>query len=93
VLDEPFVSLDRAVVRDLQTLVAGLIARSQATAVLVSHDPQDAARLANRVILIVGRPVRIVADLTLDSAPAQRSWSDIATYEDRIETAMLEATP
>ncbi|MGD0639969.1 MAG: ATP-binding cassette domain-containing protein [Roseiarcus sp.] len=92
-LDEPFVSLDLAVVRDLQTLVAGLIARSQATAVLVSHDPQDAARLPNRVILIVGRPVRIVADLTLDSAPAQRTRSDIATYEDRIETAMLEATP
>lgn len=92
-LDEPFVSLDRAVVRDLQTLVSGLIARSHATAVLVSHDPQDAARLAHRVILIVGRPVRIAADLTFDSAPAQRSRSDLAAYEDSIETAMLEATP
>jgi ABC-type nitrate/sulfonate/bicarbonate transport system ATPase subunit len=92
-LDGPFVSLDRAKVRDLRTLVAGLIVRSQGTAVQVSHDPQAAAFRANRIVLIVGRPVRIVAALTLDTAPAQCSRSDTATYEDRIETAMLDAMP
>lgn len=92
-LDEPFVSLDRAVVRDLQTLVAGLIARQQATAVLVSHDPGDAARLAHRVVLLDGRPVRIVADLTLDTAPDQRTRETMLAYENRIETTMLEAAP
>lgn len=92
-LDEPFVSLDRAVVHELQTLVEALIARRQATTVLVSHDPQDAARLARRVVLIAGRPVRVVGDLALDSDPALRKRADIAAYEDRIETAMLEAAP
>jgi len=72
-LDQPFVPLDRAVVRDLQSLVAGLIARQQATAVLVSHDPGDAARLAHRVVLLDGRPVRIVADLALDGPAPRRS--------------------
>lgn len=90
-LDEPFVSLDRAVVRDLQTLVAGLIARSRATAVLVSHDPGDAARLAHRVVLLDGRPVRIVADLMLDEAPGQRNRETVLACESRIETTMLEA--
>lgn len=92
-LDEPFVSLDRAVVRDLQALVAGLVARSQATAVLVSHDPGDAARLAHRVVLLDDRPVRIVADLALDAAPDQRNRETILAYESRLETAMLEAAP
>ena len=90
-LDEPFVSLDRAVVRELQTLVSGLLGRSRATAVLVSHDPGDAARLAHRVVLLGNRPVRIVADLTLDNAPDQRTRQTILAFESRIETTMLEA--
>ena len=90
-LDEPFVSLDRAMVRELQALVLGLIAQSAATAVLVSHDPGDAARLAHRVIVIAGRPVRIVADMVLDRDPARRTRAEIAAFEDRIETAMEAA--
>lgn len=90
-LDEPFVSLDRAVVRELQALVAGLVARNKATAVLVSHDPGDAARLAHRVVLLAGRPVRIVADLALDAAPDQRSRDTILAFESRIEAAMSDA--
>ena len=90
-LDEPFVSLDRVVVRELQALVTDLIVQSGATAVLVSHDPQDAARLAHRVVIIAGRPVQIVADLALDTLPAQRSRAQIIAYEDRIETAMVES--
>lgn len=92
-LDEPFVSLDRAVVRDLQALVARLIARAEATALLVSHDPQDAARLAHRVVLIAGRPVRIVAELALEGDPGQRNRAEVARCEDRIETKLLEAAP
>jgi NitT/TauT family transport system ATP-binding protein/sulfonate transport system ATP-binding protein len=87
-LDEPFVSLDRAVVRDLHQLVAALIARNAATAVLVSHDPLDAAHLAHRAILIAGRPARIIADLTLHGDPARRSRTDIAAIEDQIDTAL-----
>ena len=92
-LDEPFVSLDRAVVRELQTLVSDLIARTHPTAVLVSHDPEDAARLAHRAVLIAGRPVRIIADLTLDTAPSQRSRAQIAAHAERIETTLTEAVP
>ena len=92
-LDEPFVSLDRAVVRDLQDLVAGLIAQAQATTVLVSHDPADAARLATRAVLITGRPVRILADLPLGDAPATRSRADCSRLEDLIETHMNAPAP
>ncbi|MBC7479833.1 MAG: ABC transporter ATP-binding protein, partial [Pseudorhodobacter sp.] len=92
-LDEPFVSLDRAVVRDLQRLVADLIVQSDATTVLVSHDPGDAAHLATRAVLMAGRPVRILADLHLDGAPATRSGSDCSRLEDLIDTHMNEQAP
>lgn len=87
-LDEPFVSLDRLVVRDLQALLAGLIAARGSTAVLVSHDPEDAARLADRVVLIAGRPVRIVADIDLSPPPKARNRADVAAVVEQIETTM-----
>jgi NitT/TauT family transport system ATP-binding protein/sulfonate transport system ATP-binding protein len=93
-LDEPFVSLDRAVVRELQALMGALIARTQPTAVLVSHDPEDAARLAHRAVLIAGHPVRILADLDLGPDPANRSRAALAALVDRIENAASrEVTP
>jgi hypothetical protein len=42
-------------------------------------------------VIIAGRPVQIVADLALDTLPAQRSRAQIIAYEDRIETAMVES--
>lgn len=64
-LDEPFVSLDRAVVQDLQAQFLAVFAADRPTVLLVSHDPEDAARLAGRVVLLAGRPARIAADLRL----------------------------
>jgi ABC-type nitrate/sulfonate/bicarbonate transport system ATPase subunit len=69
-LDEPFVSLDRAVVEDLQTLFRNIFSAEHPTVVVVSHDPADAARLADRVVLLEGRPAGITADFRL--APSDR---------------------
>lgn len=79
-LDEPFVSLDRALVTGMQTLVRDLVAETGATAILVTHMPDDAARLADRAILLRGRPAAIAADLRFDVPPAQRSPADITRY-------------
>ena len=68
-LDEPFVSLDAALVADLQGLLREVFQADRPTVVLVSHDPVDAARLADRVIVLAGRPARIVGDVRLDRSP------------------------
>lgn len=81
-LDEPFVSLDRLVVRELQALFLALFEQHRPTVVLVSHDPEDAARLADRAILLADRPVRLAADLELGS---DRSTLGIARTVERIE--------
>jgi len=60
-LDEPFTSLDRDLVDDLHQLLSNLIATIRPTIIFASHNAEDAARLADRVITLAGRPAKIVA--------------------------------
>ena len=65
-LDEPFVSLDAAMVRDLRQVFRAVFQAQNPTVVLVSHDPEDAAHLADRVVLLAGRPATIIGDVPLE---------------------------
>jgi NitT/TauT family transport system ATP-binding protein/sulfonate transport system ATP-binding protein len=86
-LDEPFVSLDRHLIGDLQALVLELIGAEGATAIMVTHLPEDAARLANRAIVLDGRPARILADLTFDVPLATRSAADVLRLSEELAGA------
>ena len=79
-LDEPFVSLDRDLVGEMHALFRDVIAAAQPTAVFVSHLVDDAARLADRVILLDHRPARVVADIALPIPPAERDATLLDTY-------------
>jgi ABC-type Fe3+/spermidine/putrescine transport system ATPase subunit len=51
-LDEPFSALDVALRSDLRSLLAQLVKEQNASALLVTHDPQDAKILSSNVGLI-----------------------------------------
>ncbi|WP_040801908.1 ABC transporter ATP-binding protein [Nocardia higoensis] len=51
-LDEPFSALDPAVRADLQDWLRTLVAELSCTTVLVTHDVDEALRLADRIVLI-----------------------------------------
>lgn len=86
-LDEPFVSLDRALVTEIAQLFAQLVARTRPTVVLVTHLAEDAARLAHRAVVLDGRPARLVADISLPVPPARRDAGTIAHYRALLEAA------
>jgi ABC-type nitrate/sulfonate/bicarbonate transport system ATPase subunit len=86
-LDEPFVSLDRGLVSEMQALIAGLLDETGATAIIVTHTAEDAARLADRVLTLAGRPAAIASDLDLPLPRQKRSAAAIADYVEMIETA------
>jgi ABC-type nitrate/sulfonate/bicarbonate transport system ATPase subunit len=65
VLDEPFVSLDHALAMRLGDELAQLVERTRVTTLLVTHDIDDAIRLADHIMLLVGRPAKIVADFNI----------------------------
>jgi ABC-type nitrate/sulfonate/bicarbonate transport system ATPase subunit len=90
-LDEPFISLDRALVDDMHQLIADLAAASGATIVLASHHPEDAARLATRVITLTGRPATIAHDLTFAHPPDQRDDATRAAYASQLATGVPHA--
>jgi thiamine transport system ATP-binding protein len=52
-LDEPFAALGPALKAEMLDLVAGLIDETGATLLMVSHDPGDARRIAQQVVLVV----------------------------------------
>jgi|GEM_PF-5247977 len=84
-LDEPFVSTDHRLAAELRQVVARSIARHGPTTILVSHEPRDAAHLADRVIRIEGRPVRIGQDERITPSRDARSPGDIARISARLE--------
>lgn len=51
-LDEPFAALGPALKGEMLDLVAGLVDETGATLLMVSHDPGDARRIADQVVLV-----------------------------------------
>lgn len=89
-LDEPFVSLDRALVKEVEALLQTLLDASRPTTVFVTHLPEDAAMLADRAVVLSGRPARIVADYRFDSRRGARSRSELERIATQIAAASLE---
>jgi ABC-type nitrate/sulfonate/bicarbonate transport system ATPase subunit len=65
-LDEPFGALDAITRADAQAWLAGILHRTPRTVLLVTHDVEEAAILADRVVVLSPRPGRVVADLRVD---------------------------
>ncbi len=91
-LDEPFVSLDRTLVRELEQVLLDLIAATRPTTILVTHLPEDAALLADRAIVLSGRPARIVSDIRIEPPRGGRSKEEIDRIAARIAAASGEVS-
>jgi len=68
-LDEPFAALDAITRTDLQGWLSQLLQAEQRTTLLVTHDVDEALRLADQVIVLSARPGRIVDQVILPTAP------------------------
>jgi len=74
-LDEPFGALDAITRTDLQEWLAGTLAVEPRTVLLVTHDVEEAAFLADRIVVLSARPGRPVAEFEVD-LPRPRSAAD-----------------
>jgi NitT/TauT family transport system ATP-binding protein len=70
-LDEPLVSLDAALARDLRDKIAALIEEKRITTLIVTHDLNEAIALADRVFLLSSRPAHVVATLDIATPRAR----------------------
>ncbi|MBA3326622.1 MAG: ABC transporter ATP-binding protein [Rhodobacteraceae bacterium] len=60
-MDEPFVSLEPALVEEMLDLTRRLLDARDAASVFVTHSEREAERLADRVLRLGGKPARLVA--------------------------------
>ncbi len=87
-LDEPFASLDAITRAEMQEWLAAALRTDPRTAVLVTHDVEEALYLCDRVAVMSARPARIVAEL---SAPHPRAEDRDAAVTDPEFVAAREA--
>jgi sulfonate transport system ATP-binding protein len=88
-LDEPLGALDALTRIEMQQLIATLWAERGFTAVLVTHDVQEAVTLADRILLIENG--RIEMDLQVDLArPRARGSVAFGTLEKQVLDRVLE---
>jgi NitT/TauT family transport system ATP-binding protein len=79
-LDEPFGALDALTRVQMQQWLAGALRREPRTVLLVTHDVEEAALLADRIVLLSARPGRVVATLEVP-LPRPRDRADLAIVE------------
>ncbi len=76
-LDEPFAALGPAMRNEMLDLVAELVRETGATLLMVSHDPEDARRISDQIILVdagVAQEPRDTAALLDNPPPALRAY-------------------
>lgn len=76
-LDEPFSALGPALKAEMLDLVAELVGATGATLLMVTHDPQDARRIADQTVLVADgtvHPPQPTADLLANPPAALRDY-------------------
>ena len=83
-LDEPFVSLDEHTADRLRALLLELWQRHSTTVLMVTHNVREAARLADRLLLMNGQPARIVGDVPVPLARDARDGEGLRRFLDAL---------
>ncbi|KQT63987.1 MULTISPECIES: ABC transporter ATP-binding protein [unclassified Aureimonas] len=84
-LDEPFGKLDSLTRLTMQRELIALWKRSGFTALLVTHDVEEALLLADRVVVFSDRPARIVAEIPVEKPhPRRRDDADLVRLRQEV---------
>ena len=90
-MDEPFAAIDAMTRQRLQEELTGIIQAAQTTVIFVTHSIEEAVFLGDRVIVLSGRPGRIIGDVRIDLAQP-RKWDALtndtrfARYRDEVRS-------
>jgi NitT/TauT family transport system ATP-binding protein len=91
-IDEPFPQLDALVRAKIYTELQEILIRTHKTILSVTHDPNEAACLADRVVVFSGRPGKVKAVIKVD-LPRPRDINDpkVTEYGAQIMAQLEEA--
>jgi NitT/TauT family transport system ATP-binding protein len=91
-LDEPFGALDELTREAMCEWLAGVLAKSRQTAVLVTHSVEEAVTLADRVVVLSPHPGRIHEVITIGLERPRVAWVGAEFLEEvaRVRRALRE---
>jgi ABC-type nitrate/sulfonate/bicarbonate transport system ATPase subunit len=89
-MDEPFSKLDQLTGRKLRQDTVRICARLKQTALLVTHDVEEAAYMGDRIVILSARPARIVE--VVDNPLASRDLDDLhfIQFKKKLLTTVLK---
>src|SRR6266403_5754202 len=92
-IDEPFPALDALVRAKLYGELQEILTRTRKTILAVTHDPNEAACLGDRVFVFTGRPGKIKAEIPVD-LPRPRDVTDprLGEFTSKIMAELGEKT-
>lgn len=73
-LDEPFAALDVITRNDMQDWLAAMRNSLRKTAVLVTHDIDEAIYLSDRILILNGHPASVQKEITITEKNRTREW-------------------
>ena len=84
-LDEPFGALDEQTRANMQTELLRLITETKKTVVFVTHSVDEALKLSDRIIVISGKPGKILFDSTIAvSKPRDLKNANLVSFRNEI---------
>lgn len=92
-LDEPFSALDAVTRLRMQKWLLARLQDRPRGVLLITHDLNEAAYMADRIIVMSSSPGRIIADLPVDHMRGQRGETALAPMRDKLKSLLLEETP
>ncbi len=93
-LDEPFSAVDAFTRMKLQEMLVRLVQRHQVAALVVTHDIEEAAWLADRVLVLDAGSGRLRHAIDVPVArPREREGATLAAARTRIFEGLRDATP
>ena len=84
-LDEPFGALDQQTRENMQTELLRIISKTKKTTVFVTHSVDEALKLSDRVLVIGGKPGKLLYDTTIGvSRPRDLQNSQLVSIRNNI---------
>ncbi len=80
-LDEPFKSIDAQTLFNLRQMLLRIFEESDMSIFMITHNPEEAVLLADRIYILSSKPARIIRELKFKRPQYERSLHDKNIYE------------
>lgn len=80
-MDEPFKSVDTQLKVNLRKMLLRFYEEDEMTVLLITHDPEEAVLLADKIYILSGKPAKIKKEFIISQPQSERKLNDKDLYD------------